>query len=131
MRLKLRSLDLDKYLMEDQEYTWPDVKLDESYIERGILGLFSIDVVRLTQTKAALLKNFRMQPSEVDQMVYWEFEYFINALNQQVKEENDRQQAEMDKYKVNDRMASMNRQPKINQPKYPSFGSFKAPSMKF
>lgn len=35
-------------------------------------------------------------------MPYWEFEMFINELNNQVKEENDQQQKEMDKYDIPD-----------------------------
>lgn len=127
-------MDLDKYLYASKEYDWPDVKLDETYIERGIIGLFMIDILRLAQTKAALLKNFHMQPSEVDNMVYWEYEYLIEALNQQVKEENDRQQAEMDKYKINDKLNSFNSKPNFAAPKQlqmPSFGTMTAPSIKF
>lgn len=35
-------------------------------------------------------------------MPMWEYELFISELNNQVKEENDQQQKEMDKYNIND-----------------------------
>lgn len=134
MRARLKSLGLDNYLYVNNEYSWPDETIDASYIERGIIGLFVIDILRLAQTKAALLKNFRMQPSEVDKMVYWEFEYMIEALNQQVKDENERQQAEMEKYKVNENLSKASKPPKYSAPKtpqMPSFGTMKTPSFKF
>lgn len=109
--------------------------MDNSYLERGILDLFMIDVVSLSQTKAALMKNFHIQPSEIDKMPYWEYEYILKALNQQVKEENEKQQAEMDKYRIQEKMKSINTSPKYpstpKMPSMPSFGSMKAPSFKF
>lgn len=35
-------------------------------------------------------------------MPMWEYELFISELNNQVKEENDKQQKEMDKYNISD-----------------------------
>lgn len=56
-------------------------------------------------------------------MPMWEYEMFIGEMNKQVKEENDRQQGEMDKYHVNDYMKSANPKNfgKMPQPKLPSF----------
>ena len=57
-------------------------------------------------------------------MPMWEYEMFIEEMNNQVKEENDKQQAEMDKYHVKDYMNAAN--PKniskmTQQPKMPTF----------
>lgn len=79
-----------------------DKKLDSSYIEYCIFSLFKIDVVNFIKTKASLAKNFHIQPSELDSMPMWEYELFISELNNQVKEENDQQQKEMDKYNIPD-----------------------------
>ena len=86
--------------------------------------------------KATLAKNFHIPPSEIDIMPYWEYEFFILSLNDQVKEENERQQSEMDKYGIKDAMKNTN--PKNMQkmasglmPKTPDFGSMSMPSMKF
>ena len=80
--------------------------------------------------KAALSKNFHIQPSEIDMMPMWEYEIYIGSLNEMVKEENDKQKAEMDKYHVDDykkmaesknpqktMQASMPKMPSINLPK--------------
>lgn len=79
-----------------------DNKLGSSYIEYCIYSLFKIDLFNLIKTKVSLAKNFHIQPSEIDTMSYWEYEMFITELNNQVKEDNDNQQKEMDKYNIPD-----------------------------
>ncbi len=83
----------------------------------------------MIQIKASLAKNFHIQPSEIDRMPMWEYEMFIQEMNKQVKEENEKQQSEMDKYGVKDYMKNANPKNigKITQPpKMPSFaGGFK------
>ena len=70
--------------------------------------LWRINVVNLVQIKASLAKNFHIQPSEIDKMPMWEYEMFIEEVNNQVKEENEKQQSEMDKYHVGDYMKAAN-----------------------
>lgn len=77
-------------------------KIDSTYIEYCIFSLFKIDIINLIKTKASLTKNFHIQPSEIDRMPMWEYELFISEINNQVKEENDQQQKEMDKYNIPD-----------------------------
>ena len=70
-------------------------------------------------------------------MSFWEFELFIQSMNEQVKDENDRQKAEMDKYHVNEHMDAMRpgKVQKMMNPKFspqmPGVGSMKTPSFKF
>lgn len=85
--------------------------------------------------KAALAKQFHIQPSEIDNMCFWEYELFVKNINDFVKEENDQQKAEMDKYHVNEYMnmakpGNVNKMisnPTANIPKMPNMNS----SMKF
>lgn len=95
-------------------------KLDNSYIEKGIFSLFRIDIINFISNKAALAKNFHIQPSEIDKMPMWEYELFMTNINNMVKQENDEQQKEMGKYNINDykKMAS-NKQSKIPKPNIP------------
>lgn len=75
-----------------------------------------------------MAKNFHIQPSEIDLMPMWEYELFIKYLNESVEEENKSQQAEMDKYKINDykKMADPSRMNKnMFQPKMPSMPTYK------
>jgi hypothetical protein len=57
-----------------------------------------MDIVNLVRTKAVLSKNFHIQPSELEMMPVWEYELFIEQLNNLAKEENEQQKGEMDKY---------------------------------
>ena len=102
----------------------PPFRYNQSYIEYCIFALFRINVINLIQIKASLAKNSHIQPSEIDGMPMWEYELFIEEMNKQVKDENDRQQSEMDKYHVNDYMKNSNPknlQKSISAPKMPSF----------
>lgn len=94
-------------------------------MEFAIIRLWQINITNLIQIKAALSKNFHIQPSELNIMPYWEYEMFVDELNRQVKEENDKQEADMKKAGVQDAIKHSN--PKnirnmINQtqPKMPS-----------
>ena len=61
-------------------------------------------------------------------MPMWEYEMFIKELNDQVKEENKKQEDEMDKYHISDyqRMANpRNMQHMMQPPKMPSMPSIK------
>lgn len=139
LRLRLRSLGLDDKLesYEIEKAELPD-KLGPAYYEYGLIKLFIIDIDKLTELKAIIAKNFHIQPSEIDKMNFWEYKLFINHLNKQVEEENERQKAEMDKYHVKEHMDAA-RPSNIKKmtdtsrytPQMPNFGSMKAPSFKF
>lgn len=104
---------------------------NQTYIEYGIFSLFRIDINNLITIKASLAKNFHIQPSEIDAMPMWEYELFLQDLNNQVKEENKKQQDEMDKYHIND-YKKMSNPKNMKQPKMPSFnGSSMIGGMKF
>ena len=103
--------------------------LDNSYIESALFSLFKIDIINYIKVKSILAKEFHIQPSEIDKMPAWEYELFMREINNLVKEENERNQKEMDKSgysKMNDpnymkKMAN-NQMPKMDN-------SFKMPSM--
>lgn len=105
--------------------------LDNTYIESAIFGLFRIDLINFIKVKSILAKEFHIQPSEIDRMPAWEYELFMKEINQAVKEENERNKAEMDK-------AGYNKAQKMSDPKYleqmqkqsmPKMNDFKMPSM--
>lgn len=52
-------------------------------------------------------KQFHIPPTSFNDMYYWEFEIYMKYVNDLVKEENDAQKAEMDKYGVSDMMNGM------------------------
>lgn len=83
-------------------------ELSNSHIEVAIYGLFKVDILNLIKVKALLAKEFHIQPSEIDAMAAWEYELFMKEINNAVKEENKRNEAEMDKsgYKDINQMTS-------------------------
>ena len=115
LNLKLKSSDRDKLI------------LNQAYIEYDIFSLFKIDLINLIKIKASLAKNFHIQPSEIDRMFMWEYEMFIEELNDQVKEENKRQQDEMDKYHINDiqKMTNPKNMNSMMNPKMPKMPNIK------
>lgn len=82
--------------------------------------------------KAILAKEFHIQPSELDRMPAWEYELFMKEINRAVKEENERNQKEMDKAGYDKKMTDPKYFERM-QNKYASnmgsLGSFKMPSM--
>lgn len=62
--------------------------------------MWKINVINLIKTKASLSKEFKISPLDIDAMTMWEYELWIDALNNQIKDENEAQQSEMDKYDV-------------------------------
>jgi hypothetical protein len=103
-------------------------KLDETFIETALFSLWKIDLINFVRTKASLSKSFHIQPTEVDKMPMWEYELFLTYLNELVKEENDQQQSEMDKYHVDDymKMANPSNMKKLTNP---DIGNIKMPSI--
>lgn len=93
--------------------------LDNSYIEYAIINLWKINIIGLIKTKAALTKEFHISPLEIDNMMYWEYELYLDALNDQIKEDNERQQGEMDKYDIS-QYQNMAKNPSKMMPKMPN-----------
>lgn len=130
-------MDLDKYLQIDEiGGEIPPLILDQSYIEYAIIRLYMIDVMNLIKTKAILSKEFHLSATDIDKMPYWEYELWLQQLNDLVKDDNEKQQKEMDKYHIDDamKMASPNGMRKTmdaatpKMPTMPNFGTMKAPS---
>lgn len=105
-------------------------KLSASHMETAIFALFKIDIINYIKNKAALSKNFHIQPSEIDMMPAWEYEYFMMALNDLVSEENEAQKKEMDKYNLNDYKKLANPNAHKNMANGPKMPDMKMPDMK-
>lgn len=74
-----------------------------------------------------MVKNFHLSPSEIDRMMMWEYEYFIDAVNDNIKEENAR--AEDEKGNFDTSKYSPDRMMKSAQAKMPNMSNMKMPSM--
>ena len=91
--------------------------LDNSYLEAAIFSLWRMDILGFIKTKAILAKQFHIQPSEVDKMPYWEYEYFIKNLDEMAKKENEDQEEASKQYETKQKQFKTPKLPNI--PKIP------------
>lgn len=122
-------------MVQDNEESAKVKVLDNSYLESAIISLFHIDILNFIKVKASFAKEFHIPPSELDNMPAWEYELFLKEINELVKEENERNQQEMDKSGYKDAK-------KMSDPKYAqrmsdrytsgmNMNSMKMPNMNF
>tara|TARA_Y100000287_G_scaffold182444_1_gene180000 strand:+ start:2868 stop:3089 length:222 start_codon:yes stop_codon:yes gene_type:complete len=69
-----------------------------------------------------------MQPSEIENMFYYEYWYYVKNLSEYIKEKNKQQQAQQEQQE--ERSSSMRNQYKPKAPKMPKMPSIKTPSFK-
>ena len=79
----------------------------------------------MVRNKAALAKNFHIQPSEFEVMPYWEYELFIENLNEMIKEDNERNKSEEEGYNKYKNFKPDSYKP----PKMPGYSAPKMPKM--
>lgn len=58
-------------------------------IERSLYGLFHIDLIGLIRNKVQLCKSFNIQPSEIDRMCFYEYEYYMDEVREIIKKEEE------------------------------------------
>lgn len=90
-----------------------DKEVFDNSIEKAIFSLFRIDVINLIRNKVSLAKNFHIQPSELESMPMWEYELFMDELNNRIKEENKEQEEEAKKYDVEKYKNMASKPPKL------------------
>lgn len=75
------------------------------------------------------MEKLHMQPSEIDRLPYYEYEYTISIYNDLIKERNENEsqnyEKERDKYNIGNIQKGM--QKNMNQYKVPSMSSLKMP----
>ncbi len=99
--------------------------IDNTYIEYALYSLWRINILELIRIKATLSKQFHIQPSEIDKMCFWEYEYYVKFINEAVKEENNAQQDQINKSGVGDISHIMKNLNKPSSPKLPSNYGYK------
>lgn len=85
--------------------------------------MFQVDVRNLVRSKLYICRDYHIQPSEIERMPFYEYEYIIEDINQihkEQEEQNKKQQEEYDNMK-----SSMNPSKMMNSAQ----NSFKMPSM--
>lgn len=89
--------------------------------------MYRIDVRNLVKSKLFICRDYHIQPSEIEKMPYYEFEYMLEDITQITKEQQ-KQQEEQEKqyaeqqhmYNPKAMMSSMqNSMPKMSMPAMP------------
>ena len=105
-------------------------RIDPSHpvLEFSVIKLFQVRLLNLIKNKVGLAKNFYIAPSEIDRMYYWEYEYMLDEVNNNIKAENERQEKENTKY-GDMSPKSMMREARSSMPYMPKSPSFSMPSL--
>lgn len=89
-----------------------------STMDYMIMRLFMIDITNLIRVKVQLCKEFHISPNEIDKMVFWEYEMFMEELSHEIEEQNKREKEESDRIRQDRGGAGNN-----------PYGSYKMPKM--
>ena len=124
------SSDPDKYDAKGSKTEFLQrIDVYQPIIEFSIIKLFQVNLLNLIKNKVSLSKNFYIAPSEIDRMYYWEYEYLLEEVNNNIKTENEKNEKEYSKYgnmspnsMMKNAQSQMPRMPSMNIPKMPSFG---------
>lgn len=83
--------------------------------QKSILDLFKIDLLNHRKARLALYYHLHMQPSEINEMEYYDFEDLLYDLSELLKEK-----AEAEKKAYGDQKDNSPKAPNYKQPKMPS-----------
>ena len=93
-------------------------------MESVLYSIWRVDVRNLVKNKLYICKEYHIQPSEIDHLVYFEYEYILEDINKEQKEQEKKNKDDEKKY------AGLGRTPNYNSmmnnvgrsmPKLPSF----------
>jgi sortase (surface protein transpeptidase) len=93
-------------------------------VESKVFSLFQISLENFFKTKFYLGLHLHIQPSEIDQLEYYEYWYYVQNLKDHLDKKNkaqkDQEQAQSEKYSTskytNPKVPSMN-MPSVKMPK--------------
>lgn len=81
-------------------------------MELALYSMWSINVENLVKNKLFICRDYHIQPSEIDRLPYYEYEWYVENIQEiQKKEEEERK-----------------RQEKAQNKAMPNMNSFKAPN---
>lgn len=67
-------------------------------MESVTYSLFLVDIRNLVRNKLNICKEYHIQPSEIERMPFYEYEYMLEDINADIKEQEKRQKEEEQKY---------------------------------
>lgn len=93
-------------------------------MESALYSMWSIDVRNLVQNKFIICREFHIQPSEIDRMYMFEYEYLMEDINNYAKKQEEQRKKDEEKNRYS--MPNMNQMmaqqrgsmPKISVPRF-------------
>ena len=79
----------------------------------------------MVRSKLYICRDYHIQPSEIDRMVYFEFEYIIEDVNKEAKEQEKKNKEEQKQYESMRKGTSSYKTPQA--PKMPSMPKVSIP----
>ena len=67
-------------------------------MESALYSIWQVDVRNLVKNKLFICKEYHIQPSEIDRMVYFEYEYILEDIKKEQKEAEKRNKEDEKKY---------------------------------
>ena len=90
-------------------------------MESKVFSLFQISLENYFKTKFYLGIHLRMQPSEIENMYYYEYWYYVKNLSEYIKEKNKKQGDSQEQQSK--QMSSMRSQYTPKMPKTPKIST--------
>lgn len=98
-------------------------ELNKSWIGLLIFHTFVVDLRNLVKNKLFICREYHIQPSEIDNMQYWEYEWYtdnIKEINKEQEKQQKAQEKEHEAMRSSMNPSSMMRNISSAMPKMPS-----------
>lgn len=96
-------------------------------MEYVLYSIWAVDVRNLVTNKLFICKEYHVQPSEIDRMVYFEYEYIQEEIQKEQKEQERRNKEEEKKYSSLKKMPNYNSMMSNVGKSMPSLPKFSTP----
>lgn len=84
-------------------------------MESAVYSLFRVNLRNLVKNKIHICKDYHIQPSEIDKLIYFEYEWYLDEIREIQTEEEARNKEQEDKYKGMGSFSDMQRNIKMPQ----------------
>lgn len=85
------TLNVQENDSERNKYEWP-------WLGFTIIKAFIVNLRNLTKNKLFICKEYHIQPSEIDRMQFWEYEWYTDEIKEISKEQEKQQKAQEQEY---------------------------------
>ena len=115
-------------ISNEQENDSVRSKIEAPWIGFTIIKAFIVNLRNLTKNKLFICKEYHIQPSEIDRMQFWEYEWYTDEIKEITKEqekEQKRQEKEHASLQSSTNPSNMMRNvsqsmPSVSMPKMPT-----------